>query len=87
MLEIPGYQIFRLGCLGTFQKYIVVGIGTRLNWLFRPNPQACFADGFERASDDLWASLKSGTADDLFVLSIDASSNAKLNRAIQGQEQ
>ena len=72
---------------GTLQKNIIVGIGTRLNGLLRPNPHTCVADGLKRTGNHVWASPKPRTGYDLFVFRIDAAGHAKTNGAIQGQKQ
>jgi hypothetical protein len=65
-----------LGGVGTFQKNIVVRVGTSPYGLRGPNPKAFLANGVKRGGYDLFTPLKPGTADDLFVLGINAPTDA-----------
>lgn len=77
MLEIPGYEILRLYGLSTFQKHVVVRVGTHLYRVRGPNPQGCFPDRLKRSRYDLRAPLKPGTTNDLLIFRIDAAGDAQ----------
>jgi len=76
VLEISGHQIVCLGGVGTFQENIVVRVGTSPYGFRRPNPKAFLANGVKHGGYDLFTPLKPGTADNLFVLAINAPADA-----------
>jgi hypothetical protein len=87
VLEIAGHQVVGLGGVGTFQKNIIVGVGTSPYDFRRPDPKAFLANGVKRAGYDVITPSKPGTADDLFVLGINAPTDAQLNRAADSKHE
>jgi hypothetical protein len=81
MLEIAGHQIVGLGGVSTLQKNIIVRVETNPYGLRRPDPNAFFANSLKCAGYDVFTPPKPGTADDLFILRLHASTDAQLNRA------
>jgi hypothetical protein len=58
--------------MGTFQKNIIVRVGTSAYGFRWPDPEAFLAYGLKRAGYDVFTPPEPGTADDLFVLGITA---------------
>ena len=67
--------------------HIIIRVGTSPYGFRRPDPKAFLANGVKRAGYDLFTPSKPGTADDLFVLGINAPANAQLNGAADSKHE
>src|SRR5206468_1338865 len=83
VFEIARHQVVCTRRLGAFQKNIVIRIETRLSHFSRSDPKSLLSDRLKSGRNDLFAALQAGTADNVFVLSVNVGAHAQLNGATQ----
>ena len=81
VLEIAGYEVIRSRSLSAFEKNIIVWVRTSSYGFRGSNPNALLVNSLERSGDDVLVATEPGTADNLFVLGINAPADAQLNAA------
>jgi len=86
VLEIAGHQVIRTCGMRAFQKNIVVRVGARLDRLRWPHPEAFLADSLQRCGYHFFIAREARPPDYFFVLGINTSAYAQLNRAARHKQ-
>ena len=86
VLEIAGHQVIRTCGMRAFQKNVVVRVGARLDRLRGTHPETFLADGLQRGGYHFSVAPEARPPDYFFVLGINTSAYAQLNRAARHKQ-